>query len=117
MAGRRLECWRDQKDLNESFAEHVGTYGEYSLELDGQNGPTLVTPRGRKALVLVQSGDAITNDMVYRIRFGGGELDVTVAGGGNEQILQDWTSTRITDTYMSENARKKCFVEKMFQRY
>ena len=77
---------RDQKDLSESFAEHVGTYGEYSLELDGQNGPTLVTPRGRKALVLVHSGDAITKDMVYRIRFGGGELDVTVAGGATSKF-------------------------------
>jgi hypothetical protein len=77
---------RDQKDLNESLAEHVGTYGEYSLELDGQNGPTLVTPRGRKALVLVHSGDAITKDMVYRIRFGGGELDVTVAGGATSKF-------------------------------
>lgn len=77
---------RNQKDLKESFAEHVGTYGEFSLELDGQNGPTLVTPRGRKALVLVHSGNAITEDMVYRIRFGGGELDVTLAGGATRKF-------------------------------
>ena len=63
-----------------------GTFGNYRIELEPTGQPVLVAPSGRRPLALLRSGEFLSRDLAYRVKFEGEKVLVTLAGQATETL-------------------------------
>ncbi len=77
---------KEEVPMSTTAVMRGGKFGNYRIELEPTGQPVLVAPSGRRPLALLGSGEFLSRDLAYRVKFEREKVLVTLAGQATETL-------------------------------